>query len=112
MLIPLPFLMETANLLAFRRDAVRCELLLRLASANQSLCRLSPADTGTRSDRVHTPLNKLVSFAISGLIRADANEAAFQLWLRATNDGYLNSRPNIERLLQRGRPQLHRDCVS
>ena len=101
-LLPLPLLLETMDVLAFRRDAVRAELLLRLAAANQSALRLTPADAGTRSDPVHAPLNKLTSFAVSGLIRAGANDAAFQLWLRATSDGYLNCRPNIEKLLQRG----------
>lgn len=89
-------------MLAFRRDAVRSELLLRLAAANQSTLRLTPSEAGTKSDPVHTPLNKLTSYAISGLIRSGANEAAFQLWLRATNDGFLNCRPNMEKLLQRG----------
>jgi hypothetical protein len=50
---------------------------------------------------VHTPLSKLISFALSGLIRAGVYDSAFQLWLRVTNNGHLTNRDSIEQLIQR-----------
>lgn len=100
--IPLTYFTDTIDQLAFQRDSTRTELLIRLASANSSLMAPCAADLGTKSRPVHLPLNKLMSYAVSALIRSGVYDEAFQLWLRVTNDGYLTNRASIVQLLQRG----------
>jgi hypothetical protein len=91
------------DILAFRRDAVQVDHIIRLATANFALLHAhTDFDYGTNSKPVHLPLDKLISFAISGLIRSEVFDAAFQLWLRAMNDGYITDRMSIESLMERG----------
>ena len=102
LVIPLPFMLSMAELLTYRRDVPRTERLLNLATSNGSLLPLDRSkDLGTKSKPLHLPVNKIISYAISGLLKYGVYASAFQLWLRMTSDGYLLSRGSIETLMQR-----------
>ena len=100
--IPLSIAFDTAKMLCSRRDAPRLELLIYICKENWS----SFADPPRRRDGLqsvphHDPVNKLISFCVSGLYRNGETDDAVMLWMQVTSNGYVTSKVGMEKLLDR-----------
>jgi len=112
-LIPQCLWQDVVELLAKRRDVYRVELIIHIATINvnantfRSIDKLgasslsnqpsqSPSSNTIRSLPSDDPINQLVSFSVSGLMRYGCTEEALRLWVshRTTN----LSKTNIKEL--------------
>ena len=95
-LIPKCITYATIDLLAKRRDAYRIELLVHLATRNIKVnsyhessfsASTSTNDASLRSLSMGDPINELVSFSVSGLMKHGCTDEALMLWVRMANTG-------------------------
>ena len=100
MVIPQSFYVDALRLLTTRKDSIRTELLLRMAQTN-IVGSPEVVNTGNRSRPAHDSYSKLVSYAVTGLLRAGCVEEALTLLVRMTATGYLTSRISLEKILDR-----------
>ena len=108
--VPMKHLIKGLEILTFRRDVLRTELLLRMSQQNlkRSLVPISdrlrgPKRYGNRSIPVHDEYNKLCSYAICGLIRHGAVDESMQLWVRMStgNSNYVTNRIALEKIIEK-----------
>lgn len=100
MVIPQSFYVDALRLLTTRKDSIRTELLLRMAQTN-IVGSPEGVSTGNRSRPAHDSYSKLVSYAVTGLLRAGCVEEALTLLVRMSAAGYLTSRISLEKILDR-----------
>jgi len=115
LVVPQTFYMDALRLVTSRKDAVRTELLLRMAQSNVFLSegldtsviangqanesRTFAQGGGNRSRPSQDSYHKLVSYAVTGLLREGCLDEAMTLLVRMSNEGYLTSRISLEKLL-------------
>ena len=114
--IPLTYSLDVADLFARRHDLLRIEILLRLIKSNakyQNECNSSNiigttnqnytdnqfSSFDTKSRPQHNPDDKLISFAVSKLIRYGDVEFANLLWVRMSESGYITHRITLDKIL-------------
>jgi len=102
--VPISFYLDAARIFTERRDVIRSELLIHIYRENLSIINSSNDKNMEKSLQSHPkydPLNKLISFSISGLFRYGCTDEASKLWVRMTNMGYVTNRVGMEKMLDR-----------
>jgi hypothetical protein len=99
--VPLTFFLDACGAFAQRHDALRIELLVRLAQANFARDAPPSSSGGTRSRPEHTAFDKLVSFAVSEMVRHGDLEDAMKLWVRMSHSGYVTSRTGLDKIVEK-----------
>ena len=108
--VPLRYYLESVKIFAFRRDVLRTELLLRMSQRNLIKPTIPQSDLVERSSRkstrsrpYHDGYQKLVSFAVSSLIRSGAIEESMALWVRMSHgaNNYVTSRVGLEKIIEK-----------
>lgn len=102
--VPISFYLDAARIFTERRDVIRSELLIHIYRENLSIINSSNdknMEKALQSHPKYDPLNKLISFSISGLFRYGCTDEANKLWVRMTNMGYVTNRVGMEKMLDR-----------
>ena len=108
--VPISFYLDAARIFTERRDVIRTELLIHICRENLSIINSSSTsyissdkalEKSFQSHPRYNPLNKLISFSISGLFRYGCIDEASKLWVRMTNMGYVTNRVGMEKMLDR-----------
>jgi pentatricopeptide repeat protein len=101
--VPLMYYLAVADVLCARHDTHRTELLIHICKENVAKGYASNQDgqKAVISRPKNEPLNKLISYSISGHFRHGNSNEALMLWMRMTSSGHVTNRTNMEKMLDR-----------
>lgn len=102
-IVPLPYLFEGVSTLARHRKSLEVERLLLMFQKNveENSVKSNHSFLTSRSKPPRDPVNKLVSFSVAQLMQSNCMDDALQLWMRMSNSGYITTRLNLEKLLDK-----------